>query len=167
MGGSSRDSVCQIRLPPQKDRFTRNPIGSMPNLRFVCGSRIPADRPCRFAGIELHAVESGSRDVLLRSVDPDPVPILEGPVSQARVEQFRKLVLRSRDAFQRIAAGIGSAKGSGCRPSTGPPGRRRKSSSAWTAGRRSTWRSSAAPKRGTRKPSAPSGSPQRSASSCL
>ena len=65
---------------------------------------IPANRPRRFAGIKLHAVESGSRDVLLRSIDPDLGPILEGPVPQASVEQFRKLVLRSRDAFQRIAA---------------------------------------------------------------
>jgi hypothetical protein len=65
---------------------------------------IPADRPRWPAGIELDAVESGPGDVLLRPVDPDLVVILERSVAQACVKQFRKLILRSRDAFQRVAA---------------------------------------------------------------
>jgi len=66
---------------------------------------IAPDRPCRLAGIELHAIESRSRDVLLRSVDSDPLPVLEGPVPPPGVEEDFHLVIRSGYALQRLAAG--------------------------------------------------------------
>ena len=58
-------------------------------------SIIPANCPGRFSRIELHAVEPGPGDVLLRSIDADPIPILEGSVLEACAEQLGELFLGS------------------------------------------------------------------------